>query len=389
MPFARSHTRTPLRHALHGAALVGMLGGGVAIGSIGGPTANTTAVTLAVDGHDRMVRTTATTVAGVLRQAGVAVGAHDVLAPAPDTPVHRGSRIVVEHARPLTLAIDGQWRTIWVTQPTVQAAVAALGLRLDGADVSASRSGRIPLTGTTVVVRLPQPVQITVGRQRRAVVSTSATVSDLLAVEGVRLGPLDRVSVPLTAYPTAGMSVVVQRVARRIARVITGLPAPTVRVADAALLRGRTAVQRAGRAGRLVQWYSVTTVDGRPAGKRLVKVGRMRPVSRVIAYGTRTPPPPPPPPPAPAPVPAPVRSYVAPTGGGLNWAALAQCESGGNPTIADPPYYGLYQFSIGTWEAVGGTGLPSQASAAEQTYRAQLLYARAGRSPWPVCGRYL
>ena len=49
-------------------------------------------------------------------------------------------------------------------------------------------------------------------------------------------------------------------------------------------------------------------------------------------------------------------------------------------------YYGKYQFDIGTWASVGGSGNPAAASEAEQDYRASLLYARAGSSPWPVCG---
>ena len=75
---------------------------------------------------------------------------------------------------------------------------------------------------------------------------------------------------------------------------------------------------------------------------------------------------------------------------GLNWGALANCESGGNPHAVNPAgYYGLYQFDVGTWRSVGGSGLPTSASAGEQTYRAKLLYQQRGRSPWPNCGRLL
>ncbi len=52
-------------------------------------------------------------------------------------------------------------------------------------------------------------------------------------------------------------------------------------------------------------------------------------------------------------------------------------------------YRGLYQFSLATWAAVGGSGDPVDASTAEQTRRAQILYDRAGRGQWPHCGRYL
>jgi hypothetical protein len=42
-----------------------------------------------------------------------------------------------------------------------------------------------------------------------------------------------------------------------------------------------------------------------------------------------------------------------------------------------------------TWHSVGGSGLPIDASASEQTYRAQLLYKRSGAGQWPVCGSRL
>lgn len=75
----------------------------------------------------------------------------------------------------------------------------------------------------------------------------------------------------------------------------------------------------------------------------------------------------------------------------LNWRGLANCESHSNPRAGGHrgPYYGMYQFMRGTWRSVGGTGYPSDASAAEQTYRAKLLYVRSGGSPWPACRRFL
>lgn len=68
--------------------------------------------------------------------------------------------------------------------------------------------------------------------------------------------------------------------------------------------------------------------------------------------------------------------------------AIAACESGGDPTAvsSDGSYRGKYQFDYGTWESVGGHGDPAAAPEAEQDYRAALLYARSGSSPWPVCG---
>ena len=68
--------------------------------------------------------------------------------------------------------------------------------------------------------------------------------------------------------------------------------------------------------------------------------------------------------------------------------AIAQCESGGNPTTdTGNGFYGKYQFDLQTWASVGGSGLPSNASEAEQDRRAAILYSRSGATPWPVCGQ--
>lgn len=68
--------------------------------------------------------------------------------------------------------------------------------------------------------------------------------------------------------------------------------------------------------------------------------------------------------------------------------SIAACESGGNPRAIGGGglYRGKYQFDRSTWASVGGSGDPAAAPETEQDRRAAMLYARAGASPWPVCG---
>jgi peptidoglycan endopeptidase LytE len=83
---------------------------------------------------------------------------------------------------------------------------------------------------------------------------------------------------------------------------------------------------------------------------------------------------------------------AAPSGpaSNMNWSALAACESSGNPqAVSSGGYMGLYQFDQRTWESVGGSGSPLNASSAEQTLRAEILFSQRGSSPWPVCGSRL
>jgi hypothetical protein len=68
--------------------------------------------------------------------------------------------------------------------------------------------------------------------------------------------------------------------------------------------------------------------------------------------------------------------------------SIASCESGGDPAAvsSDGTYRGKYQFDYGTWASMGGSGDPAAAPESEQDYRAAMLYAASGSSPWPVCG---
>ena len=76
--------------------------------------------------------------------------------------------------------------------------------------------------------------------------------------------------------------------------------------------------------------------------------------------------------------------------GGSVWDQLAQCEAGGNWAInTGNGFYGGLQFTLSSWQAVGGSGLPSDASREEQIMRGQALQARQGWGAWPACSAKL
>jgi hypothetical protein len=76
--------------------------------------------------------------------------------------------------------------------------------------------------------------------------------------------------------------------------------------------------------------------------------------------------------------------------GSDSWSRLRQCESGGSYSInTGNGYYGAYQFDLRTWQGLGYSGLPSNASSATQDAAAYQLQAQRGWSPWPSCSRQL
>lgn len=331
-------------------------------------------VRLDIDGHTVAVRTFASNVAGVLRKANIALGPHDTVLPDASAPVHDGSRVIVRHGRLLHLTLDGQQREVWVTALSVTDALDQLGLTDGGTWLSVSRGATIPRTGLSFDIREPQRVTVLVDGHRLVARTTAPTVRALLHQLHVRVHRLDKVSAPMTQYPVAGLVVTIDRIHQRMVTRSIAVPFRTKHVRTSSLYVGESKVTRHGEPGVRLNTYRLTWKNKQLVRQRLVRSRlRSRPITEVVEVGT-TP-----------------RPQYAPYHDGLNWPALAQCESGGNPreVSGNGEYRGLYQFTMGAWASVGGQGDPINASSSEQTYRAQLLYRRSGDSVWPSCGHYL
>lgn len=369
------------------AASLAVAGGGTAYATLG------KSVTVTVDGQQRKVHTFADTVAGALDKAGVQVSNHDLVVPDATSALRRDSQINVRHARSLALTVDGKQRTEWVLADSVGEALNQLGMSGGGALISASRSKRLPLSGFALTVRTPHRVTILADGKGRKVTTIAPTVRDLLNWQHIALATTDKVSVPLSTYPADGSAVRVTRIRQKVETVTSAVAFSTVKKADAALYKGHSRTGMAGHSGAVTKTYLATYVDGKLGARKLTATkATATPRTAVLYYGTKS-----------VPAPKPARRASSSSGsasssssysggtGGLNWAALAQCESGGNPRAVNPSgtYRGLYQFSIATWHAVGGSGDPIDASPSEQTHRAYVLYQRSGAGQWPICGRNL
>ncbi|WP_158220839.1 resuscitation-promoting factor [Kineosporia sp. R_H_3] len=362
-----------LRLGAQAAVLTAVVGGTVAFAN------QDTDVDLTVDGRTTLVSEDADTVGELLAARGIRLGARDVVAPSPAAKIEDGDDVVVRYARQLEVSVDGKTQTFWTTELTVDSALRAVGIRADGARLSASRSLPLGRQGLALVVTTPKKVTLVADGKRAKVTTTAPTVGDLLDEQGLTLGKDDKLSV-LESTPTVkGLVVAVTRIDKKTVTKTEKVSYTTKSVKSAKLYKGEKKVVTEGVQGSRKATYAVTLADGKVVSKKLVDATvTKKPVTQVVQVGTKA------------------RPASSSGGGGgsvagadsLNWAALAKCESGGNPSIVSSNglYHGLYQFSVSTWRAVGGSGLPSQASAAEQTYRAKLLYKKAGAGQWPHCG---
>ncbi|MDT0545869.1 MULTISPECIES: ubiquitin-like domain-containing protein [Streptomyces] len=359
-----------LRRLLPQALVVAALAGGTSAF-----VAQDKAVRLSVDGRPRTLHTYAEDVEELLADEGVEIDAHDLVAPEPGQDLVSGDRIAVRYGRPVTLTLDGERRRVWTTAGTVDGALRQLGVRAEGAYLSASRSAAISRRGLDLDVRTERTVTFMADGREHTVRTNAATVADALAETAITLRGQDTTSVALESFPRDGQTVSVMRISGREEVRDRDIPFPTVRRADPTVLQGAELVAVAGEPGLERTTYLVRTVNGVRQRPRKLKTRVVRePVARVVRVGTK-----------------PRLPQSVAGAEGLNWQAMARCESGGRADAVDGTgrYGGLYQLDQGTWHDLGGQGSPQNAPADEQTYRAKKLYVQRGASPWPQCGQRL
>jgi len=377
----------PLVRASVLGTLVALVGGGATA------LAMDKTITVTVDGQDRVLHTYADDVAGALAAAGIVPGAQDQVEPALPTDVVDGDRIVVQHARMLTLVEGGAERAVWTTAGSVGEAMAGLGLPASAQQLSATPEATIPLAGMSLELRIPRTVTLVDGTGKpQQLTTTAGTVAGLLAEHGIQLGPDDVATPGGDARLTEGATVSV--VHSGVGEVVETKPvaAPEQIIEDPRLARGQKVVVEKGRAGEQAAVMRIWTQNGKEVRREQIRAGSSTPPQpRVVRLGTNddksaeesadsaeaT---------ATAKAPA--------VSGGATWDKLANCEATGDWSInTGNGYYGGLQFDSGTWKAYGGTKyapLPHQASRSEQiAVASKVRDDRGGYGAWPSCSRKL
>lgn len=245
-------------------------------------------VTLVVDGQSRTLHTYSRTVGALLRHAKIDVGMHDTISPDLDAAVPDRAEVELRRGRLVTITIDNEPRALWVTATNVQEVFQQIGLRTNGAYLSASRSRRIGLEGFSFDVRLPHHVEVIVDGKARRVITNAATVKELLAQQHIVLAKTDKISIPSGVYPREGMVLEVTRIRDGVITESTPIPHATQRIADPNRYVGNDYFSDLGADGVLVRTYTVTYTNGEITSRTLKsETVASKPRTAVQHYGTK------------------------------------------------------------------------------------------------------
>jgi resuscitation-promoting factor RpfB len=356
-------------------------------------------LTLTVDGAPRQVRTMAETVEELLEDQNIAVAEHDVVAPGRDTQLTDGSVVAVQFGRELKVTIDGRPRSFWTTATSLSEALASLGLDTDGAKLSVSRSTGIGREGLSLDIATLKVITIDAAGKKRVIETTGLIVADALAAAKITVDANDKLSVGKTDRLRDGASFSYTKVDIRKVTKKKKVAYSVIRKNSETLAKGTTKVDTEGRSGVRTIIVKETLHNGKVKDrKRLSSKITTDPIAEVILVGTKVT------------VKKPTsssssdssseQSSTSRSSGGSGdssstssttpsdsvWDRLAECESGGNWSInTGNGYYGGLQFSLSTWRAYGGTGMPHEASREEQIAVAKRVQASQGWGAWPAC----
>jgi uncharacterized protein YabE (DUF348 family) len=312
------------------------------------PQANPYIVIISHDGYRQIVPSVEPTVGALLNKLNIKLNQGDVVEPSEATHINEDKfRINIYRALPVEITENGQKTFTFSAATTPRAVAQQAGLSLYPEDLLTSsestnftEEGAI---GQVINIKQSVPIDLILYGTPIATRTHSDTVAEMLKEKNIVLKDGDTVQPSLNSAITPGEEVFVLHAGTEITTATQNIPEPVQYINDNTLSVGTSAVRQQGSPGQLLITYEVDSKTG--AKVQLQSVQVQAPVTEIVARGT------------------------APVSGSLGtWLlTLRQCESGGNyQDDTGNGYYGAYQFSLGTWERLGYSGLPSEAAPSQQ-----------------------
>ncbi|MDN6747568.1 MAG: ubiquitin-like domain-containing protein, partial [Brevibacterium sp.] len=390
--------------------ITGLVGGTGAVVTMNKP------VTLDVNGQSEEVRTFGGTVGDVLDSRDLDIEKRDQIKPGVNKKISRDMTITVNTAKKLSLSVDGKESNEWTNANTVGQALADLGVDAKDADLNAEPNQKLKEKGNDIDVTTSKDITIVADGKDHKVSAAAETAKEALGETKLKLDKDDFMSVPLSSKVSDGQVLTVNRVKNDTVTEKEPIEAKVEKKKSDSLYEGETKVEDKGKDGQKEISYKIKTVNGDEV-KKVKKDEKViaKPEAKVIIEGTKK---------KEAPAEKPDDSDNGSdagtgdggsdngsggaddgdksTGGGSGggggdmstqeikdmlggpgskWYQVAKCESNFNPravTQSTNAHFGLFQFKIATWQSMGGSGNPIDASPQEQFDRAKKLQAQAG-----------
>ncbi|MGI6488261.1 MAG: DUF348 domain-containing protein [Syntrophomonadaceae bacterium] len=189
----------------------------------------------------------------------------------------------------VTISVDNQEIKTYTFKPTVGEVLAQKNIELGPRDLVEPASDTRLEKGTHITVIRAFKTKVLVDGQETEILSTPVSVARALDLAAITLGPDDIVTPGLRSLTRPGQDIKVVRVSHKMDSTDGVIPFPVQRVSDNTLEKGLTRTLKKGNNGLERQNIKITYHDGEEVKREVVDRRTIRePVPRVIAMGTIT-----------------------------------------------------------------------------------------------------
>lgn len=322
---------------------------------------------------ERGFMTRASTVREAIKEADIPLDKNDLVEPKLDeTLVASSYDINIYRARPVTIIDGAISMKIMSAYRTPAQIVEHADMELRDEDIAtmslpagATGGGAIQLAITRAM-----PFTFVLYGKKTTAYTQEKTVAAMLKEKDITLGENDMLSVDANTLITANMVVELWREGKQTITQEEDVQFDTEQIQDVDRPASFREIRTPGVLGKRSVIYEIEMKNGEEISRKEIQsVVLTEPKKQVEVVGAKS-----------------------PFGDDLAaaFAALRQCESGGNYANKNNSLYrGAYQFSYQTWANNGGYYDPADAPPALQDAAALALYERRGWQPWPACSSKL
>jgi uncharacterized protein YabE (DUF348 family) len=245
-------------------------------------------VALTLDGEKKIVKTHADTIQELFDELDISLRSEDYVSQKLDTKVKDNLKIVWKPAKQVEMVIDNEKKTIWTTANTVAEVLTEQEIALKEFDEVDPKPEEAIKSNMSIAIQKAFQLTLNNGGTKNKVWTTSTTVADFLAGQGITLQPLDRVEPTLDASVKENAVINVVRIEKVTDVVEEPINFAVVTRKDAKLQKGKEKVVSNGQKGLLTKEYEVILENGKEVSRKLVSEKKVREKKdQIVAVGTK------------------------------------------------------------------------------------------------------
>lgn len=245
-------------------------------------------VALTLDGEKRVIKTHADTVQELFNDLDISLRSEDYLSLKRDTKVKDNLKVVWKPAKQVQMVVDNEKKTIWTTADTVGDLLIEQNIALKEFDEVDPKPDKAIKSNMDIAIEKAFQLTLNNGGKKEKVWTTSTTVADFLAGQGITLQPLDRVEPTLDTSVKENAVVNVVRIEKVTDVVEEPISFAVVKKKDAKLPKGKEKIISAGQKGLMTKEYEVVLENGKEVSRKLINKNYVKDKKdQIVAVGTK------------------------------------------------------------------------------------------------------